>query len=195
MSHAAQTTLLIEACLTEAQLTATNLDAVSLSKGPGSYTSLRVGASVAKGMCYALNIPLLTIDTLESLAEAAYRHTKDDEALYCAMIDARRMEVYCSIFDANRENIQAIDSHIVDENSFQNFFALGKKIIFTGNGAEKCKNIISSPLAHFLPLTCEAPFLISIANQKFIHSNFDDIAYFSPQYVKAPNITTAKNIF
>ncbi len=195
MSHSAMTTVLIERCLAEAGIEASDLEAISLSKGPGSYTSLRVGASVAKGMCFALAIPLITVDTLESLAMAAVAQFGKQDALYCPMIDARRMEVYTTLYDASGAVIQPLESMIVEEDSFADFVARGQQIIFIGNGAMKCEKTLTFPNFRFAPLACSALFLIKIANQYFIDKNFTNIAYFSPEYVKSPHITAAKSVF
>jgi tRNA threonylcarbamoyladenosine biosynthesis protein TsaB len=195
MSHSAMTTVLIERCLAEAGLEASDLEAVSVSQGPGSYTSLRVGASVAKGMCFALGIPMIAVDTLESLARAAVAQFGDMDALYCPMIDARRMEVYTTLYDASGAIIQPLESLIVEEDSYRDFAARGQKIIFIGNGAMKCEKTLTFPNFRFAPLACSALFLIEIANQYFIDKNFTNIAYFSPEYVKSPHITAAKSVF
>ena len=195
MSHAAMTTVLIERCLAEAKLEVSDLEAISLSKGPGSYTSLRVGASVAKGMCFALGIPMITIDTLESLAMAAVAQFGEQNALYCAMIDARRMEVYTTLYDASGRVIRPLESLIVEEDSFADFAAQEQQIIFIGNGAMKCEKTLTFPNFSFAPLACSALFLINIANQYFINKNFTNIITFTPEYVKSPHITAAKSVF
>ena len=195
MAHTTQTTILIEQCLKQANLKAKDLDAVSVSKGPGSYTALRVGSSIAKGMCYALNIPLIAVDSLQSLAMAAAAEIKDNNALYCGMIDARRMEVYAAIYDVNGVEKQALQCIIIDENSFSTFIEKNQQIVLCGNGAEKCRSLLSSEYISFLPSTSSAIFLIKIANQHFINRKFQDISVYSPEYAKNPNITTAKKIF
>jgi tRNA threonylcarbamoyladenosine biosynthesis protein TsaB len=195
MSHAAMTTVLVERCLAEAKLEPTDLEAISLSKGPGSYTSLRVGSSVAKGMCYALNLPLIAVDTLESLAMAAVAQFGDTDALYCPMIDARRMEVYTTLYDARGAIIRPLESLIVEADSFAEFVERGQKIIFIGSGAEKCSEILNFPNFSFHALPCSALHIIEIANQCFINKIFTNIIFFNPEYVKKPNITTPKRIF
>lgn len=195
MVHTAQTTLLIEECLAKAAILPSQLSAISISQGPGSYTALRVGASIAKGMCYALQIPLIAIDTLQSLAMAAAAASGDETALYCAMIDARRMEAYTAIYNSKGEVISPMEALIIDAHVFDHYFTQGQKIIFTGNAAFKCEGLIASPLAQILPLQCTAKFLIKIANQKYSNKDFADIAYFSPEYAKNPNITLAKKVF
>ena len=120
-SHTSKITILIERCCAEAGITLKQLDAVAVSKGPGSYTSLRVGASTAKGICYALDKPLITIDTLQSIALATFKKAKQ-ATFYAPMIDARRMEVYTSLFDKDLNLVQETHAKIIDEQSFQDYF-------------------------------------------------------------------------
>ena len=187
-SHTAEITLLIERCFSETGLSINQLDAVAVSKGPGSYTSLRVGASTAKGICYALDKPLISIDTLESIALATINNRKQD-AFYVPMIDARRMEVYTSIFDKNRNRIHETHAKIIDKDSFQRFFQKGDTIIFSGNGASKCREVIKSPNAVFSSELCSSSNLAPLSFLAFQQNDFCDAAYFSPAYFKSPNIT------
>jgi tRNA threonylcarbamoyladenosine biosynthesis protein TsaB len=135
------------------------------------------------------------VDTLESLAMAAVAQFGDMNALYCPMIDARRMEVYTTLYDASGAIVQPLESLIVEEDSYGDFAAQNQKIIFIGNGAMKCEKTLTFPNFCFAPLACSALFLIKIANQYFIDKNFTNIAYFSPEYVKSPHITAAKSVF
>lgn len=192
-SHASTLTILIQKCLKEANITLEELDAVAISQGPGSYTGLRIGVSVAKGICYALDKPLIAIDTLQALAWACAKG-EQKEAHYCAMIDARRMEVYTAMYDFKNREEQAVSALIVEENSFQSYFEKEETIIFCGNGADKCKSILTSPFAQFSPIICSAKHLSSLSKEKFEQSDFCDIAYFSPLYYKSPNITIPKKI-
>lgn len=191
-SHTAKLTLLIEQGLQEAGIKLNALDAISLSSGPGSYTALRVGTSVAKGLCYALNKPLLAVDTLKSLALAAKMHINDPEALYCPMIDARRMEVYTALYDANMQQIETTHALIVEQDAFKKYLQNGKSIIFAGNGAMKCAEILGVPNTQFLDIPCSAKHTAILAAQAWQTKQFEDVAYFSPNYLKAPNITTPK---
>lgn len=186
--HASKITLLIQACLQRAQFTLQDLDAVAISRGPGSYTALRVGVSTAKGICYALHKPLLAIDTLQALAHATHLAEPRD-ALYCPMIDARRMEVYCAIFDAQNRSIQEAQALQIEAETFDAYFQNHQHLIFSGNGAEKCKTVLTTPLAHFQPVLCSARHLIPLALQAFEKQQFEDLAYFEPFYLKPPNIT------
>lgn len=186
-NHAAQITLLITACLQEVNLHLRDLSAVALSHGPGSYTSLRVGASTAKGICYALDLPLIAVDTLASLAAATGAAT--DEWIV-PMIDARRMEVYCSVFNAKGEKLQANEAKIIDNQSFSSFIAQGQRLVFCGNGAAKCKNILTSNLMRFeSEILCSARHLAPLSNRAFLAQTWQDLAYYAPDYGKAPNIT------
>lgn len=187
-SHTAEITLLLESCFLETGLSINELDAVAVSKGPGSYTSLRVGASTAKGICYALDKPLIAIDTLHSIALATCANAKQN-AFYAPMIDARRMEVYTSLFDKDMNRIHETQAKIIDENSFQNHFQRGDTIIFSGNGASKCSEVIKSPNAVFNSEICSASNLVPLSYLAFQQNDFCDAAYFSPEYFKSPNIT------
>jgi len=191
-AHARMITLLIQQCLEMANMTMPDLEAVAVSQGPGSYTGLRVGSSAAKGICYALDKPLIAIDTLQSLALATSLKEKQN-ALYCPMIDARRMEVYCAFY--NKENMLVTKTHsqVIDEGTYENYFASEKKIIFSGNGAAKCKTVIKSPFASFSPIVCSSMHLAPLSLKTFLERAFSDPAYFTPNYHKAPNITIPKN--
>ena len=192
--HSSKITLLIEACLQEANLALPAIDAVALSQGPGSYTALRVGTSAAKGICYALDKPLLAIDTLEALALAGIRqHTAD--ALYAPMIDARRMEVYTTLFDKDLQSREATSARIINETSYSEYFDQGQAVVFLGNGAGKCRAVIQSPLAHFLDLPTSASHLVPLALKAYENRQFSDVAYFSPAYFKSPNITKPKQLW
>ena len=192
--HAKVLTGLIGDCLKTSGLTLAEMDAVALSSGPGSYTSLRVGASTAKGICYALGKPLISVDTLQSLAIAAQKEMPENDALYCPMIDARRMEVYCNIFNEKGRPVSKPSAKVITESSFSDFFSNAKKMVFCGNGAAKCKEVIASPKVVFSPSECSAAYLPAISTVQFEKEVFEDVAYFTPLYLKPPNITTPKNM-
>ena len=166
------------------------LDAVAISKGPGSYTGLRIGVSMAKGICFAQEIPLIAIDTLQIIAMAAQMAGAKTELL-CPMIDARRMEVYCETFDKNLNAITPISAEIIDENSFKD---INKSIAFFGNGAAKVSTTIQNPNAIFLenihPL---AKNMMTFAEKAFNEKQFEDVAYFEPFYLKEFITTTPKH--
>ena len=196
--HASEITLMIDKCLAEAGLKMTDLLAVAISNGPGSYTSLRVGASTAKGICYALNIPMIAVDTLQSLAMASYLEVQDVEAFYCPMIDARRMEVYSAIYkieNGNLINEEPISPLIVDEQTFKRYLDMGKRLIFSGSGVSKCQSVIGSDGTLFTNKVCSSRNMIPLSTTQFEMKNFVDVAYHTPVYLKAPNITKSKKIF
>ncbi|MCR9286588.1 tRNA (adenosine(37)-N6)-threonylcarbamoyltransferase complex dimerization subunit type 1 TsaB [Saprospiraceae bacterium] len=189
--HSKMITHLIMRAIEEAKLHLKDLDAVAISEGPGSYTALRVGASVAKGICYALEKPLIVIDTLQAIAWAS-REKENIEGLYCPMIDARRMEVYCKLFDTENKAVTKVESRIIDESSYSDYFESNKRIIFCGNGAEKCQQVIKSPLAIFSQVYCSASNMATLSQRSFQEQQFSELAYFVPNYHKSPNITTPK---
>ena len=199
LNHAGQLTLFIEECLAEARFKMTDLSAVAISNGPGSYTALRVGSSTAKGICYALDVPMIAIDTLESLAQATFDAVGDVDAFYCPMIDARRLEVYGAIFSYDTEGslsiVEETQPIIVDAHSFDAHFSAGRKIIFSGNGADKCRPILAHELARFHHTNCSAKHLVKLSFAAFKKLQFINVAYHTPKYLKAPNITTPKKIF
>ena len=180
--------------LAEAGLEPKDLDAVALSIGPGSYTGLRIGTSFAKGLCYGTDIPLITIPTLKIIAQnAKEKYNIEEDALLCPMIDARRMEVYCCVYDSKLNEVRATEPQIIDENSFADILK-DKKVYFCGNGAAKCKPFITHENAIFLdevyPL---ATSMISLAEEAFAKNDFADVAYFEPFYLKAAHVTMPKN--
>jgi tRNA threonylcarbamoyladenosine biosynthesis protein TsaB len=182
--HASALTGLIEKTLKEAELTLNQLDAICVSKGPGSYTGLRVGVSTAKGLCFGLNIPLLAVNTLQSMAGVYMHQNPNNAQAICAMIDARRMEVYAAIYNSNLEEINPTQAIVIDEYSFEEQLNQGQ-IIFIGNGAAKCKSTITHANAVFVDeITCSALGLGKPAYQMFLENKFEDTAYFEPFYLK-----------
>lgn len=183
-SHAENLLPLAEKVLKSCTLQAQELDAIALSEGPGSYTGLRIGASTAKGLCYALEIPLIAISTLESIARGAQKEISEGNALLCPMIDARRMEVFTTLYTANFEQKEEIRAEVVDENSFQNILA-ENHVIFCGNGMPKCQKLLQkSPNAIFSFAPLSSCNMIIPALQKFEEKQFEDVAYFEPFYLK-----------
>ncbi len=186
--HAEVITLFIDELVASANLTYDNLDAIAVSSGPGSYTGLRIGVSTAKGLCFALDKPLIAIETLEAMAYGIIHSddfTVDEGALLCPMIDARRMEVYCALFDAHGQKVRSTSADIIDEQSFAE--ELNKhKVIFFGDGADKCEAALGTNLnAQFLPgFVNSATFLSQKAAEKFDKKEFEDVAYFEPYYLK-----------
>lgn len=182
--HAEKLTVFCEEVMKEAGISFSNLDAVAVSKGPGSYTGLRIGVSAAKGICYALNKPLIAIGTLEAMA-AGMKSEAQSGDLLCPMIDARRMEVYCAIYDQNGNEKQAVAPLVLDENSFADLLA-AERIWFSGDGMPKSKELLSRfPNALFTESGMpSAKHLAALAEKKFAASEFEDLAYFEPFYLK-----------
>jgi tRNA threonylcarbamoyladenosine biosynthesis protein TsaB len=201
-SHSEQLHIFIQDVLKGATLDFTDLDAVAVSKGPGSYTGLRIGVSAAKGLCFSLDVPLISIPTLESMAQQVALSEADEikpddsnesmqrEAGYRAadyivpVLDARRMEVYSAVFDNGRNQIRETKAEIIDENSFSEYTENGK-VLLLGNGAEKCRELLKHPNFSFdtsiVPSTREMAYL---SHKKFAADQFEDVAYFEPYYLK-----------
>lgn len=183
--HASKITLFIEEACKQANIQMVDINAVAVSKGPGSYTGLRIGVSTAKGICYALDIPLIAIDTLKILSRAAIEIYYDRNSLYVPMIDARRMEVYTKVFDADLNVIQETEALILDDISFKKFEQYSKKVILFGDGAEKSRTL--SPLAdskYLEILYTSSKFMIQDAYLAYQAKQFEDVAYFEPNYLK-----------
>ena len=180
-SHAEQLTLFIEEVVKKSNITLKQLDGIILSKGPGSYTGLRIGTSTAKGLCYALDIPLVSVSTLKAMAFGISK--KEDYKLYCPMIDARRTEVFASIYDKDNNEVREIRADIVDQHTYDDF--LKDKILFFGDGAQKCELIINNSNAHFLDgvFPCAKDMGV-LGFEKFANKDFEDVAYFEPYYLK-----------
>jgi len=179
-SHAEKLHAYIHDVLDAEKIKPEHLSAIAVSKGPGSYTGLRIGVSAAKGLCYALNIPLISVSTLEALAH----QVKNSKGLIIPMLDARRMEVYSAIYDSKFKEVRKIDAEIIDEASFADL--LNSNIItFIGSGVEKTKEIITHKNAFFvenkLPSSNE---MSALAFKKYKKSNTEDVAYFEPFYLK-----------
>ena len=171
----------VEWALEGAEISLKDIEAVSLGKGPGSYTGLRIGAASAKGFCYGLKVPLIAVNSLETMIEPFLRQNYD---VIIPLIDARRMEVYCAIFDGNSgEMISGTEAKILDEQSFTELE--GKKILFVGDGAKKAKEILQLENADFVEnIYPSAKYLIKKSVEKFNRQDFEDVAYFEPFYLK-----------
>ena len=180
-SHSENLTVFVESILKSAGISVNQLDAVAFSVGPGSYTGLRIGCSTAKGLCYSLDIPLISIDTLEAMTHAMEGYKVD---LYCPMLDARRMEVYTALFDKDKSKITETEAKIITDESFENELK-SNKILFFGDGAEKCKSTITSPNAEYVDgFYPTAKSMAQLAEKKFVNKDFVDVAYFEPFYLK-----------
>ena len=178
-SHAEKLHVFIEEVIAESGISVQDLVAIAVSQGPGSYTGLRIGVSAAKGLCFALNIPLIAIDTLQTLASQA----KVSEGKIIPMLDARRMEVYSEIFNANLEIEREILAEVIDENSFKDFT---ETVYFVGDCAEKCKAVLTKDNFVFLEdiKYPSASAMSKISFDKYQKSDTVDVAYFEPYYLK-----------
>ncbi|WP_431132371.1 tRNA (adenosine(37)-N6)-threonylcarbamoyltransferase complex dimerization subunit type 1 TsaB [Psychroserpens mesophilus] len=179
-SHAESLHVFINEVIKEAKLTSKDIDAIAVSKGPGSYTGLRIGVSAAKGLCFALNIPLISVSTLHALAH----QVNGNDGLIVPMLDARRLEVYSAIYDASYNEIRKVEAQILDDTSFSEYLEKGI-VYFIGNGVEKTKKLIQHPNAVYvegkLPSANE---MSSLAYSKYKTSDIEDVAYFEPFYLK-----------
>ncbi|WP_346880721.1 tRNA (adenosine(37)-N6)-threonylcarbamoyltransferase complex dimerization subunit type 1 TsaB [uncultured Algibacter sp.] len=179
-SHAERLHVYIDEVLKEAQIQSQDLNAIAVSKGPGSYTGLRIGVSAAKGLCFALDKPLISIPTLDALAH----QVNIDKGIIVSMLDARRMEVYSAIYDINHNPIRNTEAQILDERSFADYLE-HQNVYFIGNGVEKTKTLINHPNAvfidHKLPSAHDMSFL---AYTKYKINDTEDVAYFEPYYLK-----------
>ena len=197
-SHASLLTIFIDTILQEAGIQVKDLDAVAVSKGPGSYTGLRIGVSTAKGLCYGAGVPLLAIDTMQSMyfyaRESLGALIKAGEAkIYCPMIDARRMEVYSSLFDSEGNKLSKVKAEIIDADSYKDMLS-ESKILFFGNGSDKLTDTIKHKNALFHNgFELSARGMIIPAEDALKNKNFEDIAYFEPFYLKDFIATIPKN--
>lgn len=191
-AHAAILTKLIQEVLHISHINIKDLSAVALSKGPGSYTGLRIGVSTAKGICFAQNIPLIAINTLESLANGILEKERNnleylgfsDGDFLCIMTDARRMEVYTALFNSYGKAISETSAMIVDEKMHESILK-NNKVFFAGSGAEKASSIIKHANAFFLfGFNALATHMISKANEAYRDRRFENAAYFEPYYLK-----------
>lgn len=184
-SHAVTLGVYVDEALSFADSHAIPLDAVAVSCGPGSYTGLRIGVSMAKGICYGRNLPLIGIPTPEVMCVPLLLDEElPEDALLCPMIDARRMEVYAALYDRALHPVREIEAVLIDESSYEDYLDRGP-VYFFGNGAAKCKEKIMHPNARFVedihPL---AKWMFPLAEKAFARGDFKDVAYFEPFYLK-----------
>ena len=196
-SHAESLASMIHNMLQITHYKPKDVEAIAISEGPGSYTGLRIGAATATGLCYAIDIPLIAISTLEAMILAAKeKYINNAPILYCPMIDARRMEVYCMVADHQGHIIEEPYAHIVNNQSFEHLL-LKNKVAFFGDGAEKCKSVLAfQENAIFIEaIYPSAEQVGTLAYKKFKELEFTDINYFSPIYLKPfqSGAETAKN--
>lgn len=184
-NHAHDLPLFIKSLLETAKEQSISIKAVAVSAGPGSYTGLRIGVATAKGLCYGLGVPLIAVDTLQvlcaSLINSGY---KVDSQLLCPMIDARRMEVYCALYNNAPQAVSEVEAKIIDCNSFKDILT-SQQVLFFGNGASKCKDVIHNDNAIFIDdIVPLAENMGGIAEQKLAANDLADLAYFAPFYLK-----------
>ena len=201
-NHARNLAVYIEEMLDEVEIRPDELDAVAVGRGPGSYTGLRVGVSLAKGLCYGLNVPLIAINSLQSLAQVALEDFEagildvDDLTGFALapMIDARRMEVYTQLYDTELNPLSEVEALILDENSFSEQLNQGQLLVF-GDGAAKAKEIISSKNLHLVSILPSARGMASLAERAYQQGDFADTAYFEPFYLKDFVVIPSKKKF
>ncbi len=160
-----------------------DVNAIGVSVGPGSYTGIRIGLAAAKGLCYALQVPLITYNSLELFALSAIQASKNAAALYCPMIDARRMEVYASVYDCGMKEILAPAAIILDKNTFEDLLSVNR-IYFIGSGSKKFEIMINNDNAVFLPNEISEEAIANISIQKFENKNFETLVNAEPLYIK-----------
>jgi tRNA threonylcarbamoyladenosine biosynthesis protein TsaB len=182
-SHAGKLALLVESVLKITGKLITDVDAVAVSSGPGSYTGLRIGTSTAKGICYAINVPLLSCNSLEVMATSVPK-ANFTGALFCPMLDARRMEVYCMLLNDVNETVMPVEAKIIDDTSFQDVLS-SQQVVFFGDGADKCRGLIQHPNAIFLTGQYpRASGLGLLASKKLLAGLVEDLTAFEPFYLK-----------
>lgn len=185
-NHATKCGVFVDEALSFAESHAIPLDAVAVSEGPGSYTGLRIGYSMAKGVCYGRNVPLISLPTLEVLCVPVllYHEEVEDDALLVPMIDARRMEVYAAVYDRALRVVRPIQADIVDADTYREYLDRGQ-VYFFGDGAEKTKTVIQHPNARFIDgINPLGKYMFPLAERKFMRGEFADVAYSEPFYLK-----------
>lgn len=184
-SAASQLAVMIQGLFKQTQIQPKELHAIVVTSGPGSYTGLRIGVATAKGLCYALNIPLIAINSLELMCHQVIEEKSDiNYECLCPMLDARRMEVYCLLMNRNGQVIQPTQAKVIDHESFCDEL-LTHRIAFFGDGAEKCKTVMNAPNAIFIDnIFPSAKYLGSLAHSKWTNGQFENLGEFEPFYLK-----------
>ena len=192
-AHASKTALFVSEMLSEKGLKVSDCDAVAVSKGPGSYTGLRVGVSTAKGLCFGAGIPMISVGTLDTLVWQALDGNMLPEGCryIIPMIDARRMEVYTGIFTPDGKQVSPTVAQIIDKDSFKEQLSEGP-VLFIGDGADKCKDTLTSPNARFVQCCPKAASMAHLASEALKAKRFEDVAYFEPFYLKEFITTVSK---
>ena len=185
-NHAVCLGVFVDEVLSFAESHALPLDAVAVSQGPGSYTGLRIGVSMAKGVCYGRSVPLIGIPTLQLLCvePLLYHDEIEDDALLIPMIDARRMEVYSAVYDRSLNMVRQVQADVIDDHSYLEYLD-SHPVYFFGDGAAKCSNVICHPAAHFIDnIAPLARHMTPLAERAVAQQNYVDVAYFEPFYLK-----------
>lgn len=185
-AHSARLTVLIEKILNDNNLKIDQLNAIVISRGPGSYTGLRIGASVAKGLCYALNIPLIAVSTLQAMAlqtTKVLHISSQEDWVIIPMIDARRMEVFSAIYDCKGEELREVKAEIITADSFRDIHS---NIVICGDGATKCRHLFENDQRFIFmdKLLASAAWMVPLAWESFLKESFENTAYFEPFYLK-----------
>lgn len=190
-THAENLHVFIDELLVQTNINVKQLNAVAVSKGPGSYTGLRIGVSAAKGLCYTLNIPLISLNTLQIIANGIEH--RDSNALYCPMLDARRMEVYTAVYNSILDEVLPTEALIVNETTIEKLNT-SQNIYFFGDGMPKCRELLQTlPKAQFIEnINPSSKNMGTLCYQKFINNQFEDVAYFEPFYLKDFMISSTK---
>lgn len=195
-NHAALLSLYIKHCLDFAAEKEIKIEAVAVSAGPGSYTGLRIGMSEAKGLCYALDIPMMAIDTLQLLVTRVMFSVDsiDPDTIFIPMVDARRMEVYTCAYDFSLTALMDAGPLILDENSYADIIATGRPILCFGDGSEKAQSLLTAPNVTFVPdVTPLAVDMVALAERAYARRDFADLAYATPHYLKSFQATKPRN--
>lgn len=198
--HARKVAVFTDELLRETGVDPKDLDAVAIGKGPGSYTGLRIGTSFAKGLCYALGIPLIAVDSLESIARIAsedhevglFQSADWKNALLCPMIDARRMEVYAAVYDTDMNIVSPVVAEVITDGSFVEQISSGREFFIFGNGAAKTNDILDADNVRLINVVPSARGLCIAAQKKLAAGQIEDMAYFEPAYLKDFVVTTSK---
>lgn|SRR5574344_928055 len=183
-AHSTRLSLLIDQAIKEANITYKDIAAVAVSKGPGSYTGLRIGVSTAKGLCYGLDVPLISVETLKILYAATIEKYSSCQTL--AMIDARRMEVYSAIYNSKGEEMKPLSADIITAEIYDEYFSNAEQTIVVGDGMQKCKECFKDKtnLVFDSSIYLQAKYMASLAEEKYKAQQFESVAYFEPYYLK-----------
>jgi tRNA threonylcarbamoyladenosine biosynthesis protein TsaB len=182
-AHGAKLASLIKQVVEEGRVSLEQVAGICISSGPGSYTGLRIGTSTAKGLCYSLGIPLISVDSLSAMAFGAMK-SHSEKALYCPMLDARRMEVYCAVFSSELEFVRPVQAKVIEAGAFRELMDEAR-VVFFGNGSAKCRHLLEHPNAVFLEnIIPSAREVGELGWRRFEQGIFEDLVHFEPIYLK-----------